>query len=216
MQKIKKIISLILTSIPINCVRIFLLNLFFDYNISYKAKVGFLNILIAKNLSVGDNVVLLNRIYILAGSVTINSGTIIKSRTSINGCSKINFGDDCVVNGTHFDLAADISIGSNVVFGGKHTEVWTHGYDWARKKIIGPVRILDDVYIGSKSIINPGVLICSKSVIGSGTVISKSVNYEYKLITSNTQKERPFSDLINKGYKCYIDNGETVFEKNFR
>lgn len=216
MLKVRKIISFIITSIPMNIIRIYLLNLLFKYDISYKAKVGFFNILIARKLIISEGVILLNKIYIFSGDVTINRDTIIKNKTSINGGANIKFGSDCVINGTHFDLAANINIGNNVVFGGKDTEVWTHGYDWNRNKVVGPVEIRDNIYIGSRSIINPGVLICSKSVIGAGTVISKSINTENKLITSNNQKEILFSNLNNKGYKCYIDKGETVFEKEIK
>jgi acetyltransferase-like isoleucine patch superfamily enzyme len=61
------------------------------------------------------------------------------------------------------------------VFGGFRSTVWTHGFDMDRTMIQGPVIIGNNIYIGACVIICQGVKIADNSVIGAGTVVSKSI-----------------------------------------
>lgn len=73
------------------------------------------------------------------------------------------------------DLTSNITIGDNVVIGGFGTQLWTHGFDVQRNRIQGEIVIGDNVYIGSSSIFNLGVSVCSNVSIGSSSVVSKSI-----------------------------------------
>jgi acetyltransferase-like isoleucine patch superfamily enzyme len=76
----------------------------------------------------------------------------------------------------YFNVTDSITVGENVVFGGIHTQVWTHGFDVHRVMIQSPINIGNDIYIGSGVIICQGVSIADNSIIGTGTVVSKSIN----------------------------------------
>lgn len=80
-----------------------------------------------------------------------------------------------LVRKNFLDLTGRISIGNNVVIGGFGSQFWTHGFDIERNRVQGDIKIEDNVYIGSSTILNLGVLICSNVSVGSGSVISKSI-----------------------------------------
>jgi acetyltransferase-like isoleucine patch superfamily enzyme len=110
----------------------------------------------------------------------------------------------------HFNVTDSITIGENVVFGGIHTQVWSHGFDVHRTMIQSPITIGNDIYIGSGVIICQGVSIADNSIIGAGTVISKSINESGFYVSnqlirkSELQSYLNVEDTITKdGYKFY-------------
>lgn len=83
--------------------------------------------------------------------------------------------ESIITNEHFFDVSDEISIGSNVTVGGKGTEVWTHSFDLNHVKMQSSVTIGDNIYIGSRVTILPGVGVCNRVSIGAGTVVSKSI-----------------------------------------
>ncbi len=87
---------------------------------------------------------------------------------------KVYFNFDCVI----LDVC-EVRIGSHVfVAPGVHIYTATHplNAELRRTQEFGkPVTIGDDVWIGGKSIICPGVTIGDRSVIGAGSVVIKDV-----------------------------------------
>ncbi|NOJ20345.1 acyltransferase [Vibrio jasicida] len=75
-----------------------------------------------------------------------------------------------------------VSIGDNVMIG-PQVMILTGGHDYKddtsllrqQKIITRPVSIGNDCWIGSRTIILPGVTICDRVVIGAGSVVSKSI-----------------------------------------
>ena len=73
-----------------------------------------------------------------------------------------------------------ISIGNHVRIT-KDVKFFTHGGGWVLRKEIpdmdffGKIVIKDNVYVGSNSIILPGVVIGSNVVVGAGSVVTKSI-----------------------------------------
>jgi len=74
-----------------------------------------------------------------------------------------------------------VEIGNNVIFT-KGVIILTHGYDWAviREKygdFLGyaqPVKIKDNVFLGMRTIVLPGVVIAENCIIAAGSVVTKS------------------------------------------
>ena len=73
------------------------------------------------------------------------------------------------------DLTSNITIGNNVVVGGHSSQFWTHGFDINRNRLQGEIVINENVYIGSSTIFNLSVSICSNVIIGAGSVVTKSI-----------------------------------------
>lgn len=84
----------------------------------------------------------------------------------------VNF--DCVV----LDVC-EVRIGNNVLIApGVHIYTATHPLDSETRRSLEfgkPVTIGDDVWIGGKSVVCPGVSIGERSVIGAGSVVTKDV-----------------------------------------
>lgn len=75
---------------------------------------------------------------------------------------------------------AEVHIGNDVLFG-PAVQIYaaTHPLDWRIRKewmeSAHPVQIGSDVWIGGGAIINPGVRIGDRTVIGSGAVVTKDI-----------------------------------------
>ena len=80
------------------------------------------------------------------------------------------------LSGKHFfDVSNSITIGDNVVIGGFNSVFWTHGYDFNRNFKTGPIKIGNNIFIGSHSSITHGVEIGNNITIGTRSVINKSL-----------------------------------------
>lgn len=91
-----------------------------------------------------------------------------------------------VVVGNHVNIAefvhiwggGGVSIGSRVLIASHCTITsQTHNVDLPtrHKNVIDPVQIGDDAWIGSGSIILPGITIGKNSVIGAGSVVTRNI-----------------------------------------
>lgn len=101
------------------------------------------------------------------------------------------------------DLTSSVIIGKNTQFAGVGIQIWTHGYvhytGGKRLRIQAPVVFGDDCYVGSASVISPGVKVCdgcnfSSMVnivgtydepglyVGAKAVLKKALNWEKELV----------------------------------
>lgn len=98
----------------------------------------------------------------------------------------LNFADNVGISCTAFVCTLKISIGNNVKFGGNcviyDTDFHSLNFEERRnpdcdskKRKSMPVLIEDDVFIGAHCIILKGVTIGKRSIIGAGSVVSKSI-----------------------------------------
>lgn len=147
---------------------------------------------------------------------TLQEDALIVSKNEFFGTSKnispfkdyenIVIGSKTIITRGHsFDLSDEIIIGKDVTFGGSGIQVWTHGFDLEHTKIQASVRLGDNCYVGSRSLIMPGVQVCDSASFGAGTIVSKSV-IESGFYTS--------SNLVKRTDLKYYKENEEVAEKN--
>lgn len=87
-------------------------------------------------------------------------------------------GDGAVVVASHkIDFTDRVQLGKRVILGGRHSSLWTHN----RQSTL-PIVIGDNSYLGSEIRIAPGGGIPQNCVVGIGSVITKQLDGEYKLI----------------------------------
>lgn len=152
------------------------------------SKIGYLNRFFVRTLEIKDEVEIRNyNNFKFLFSMLLHEKSQIISKNSIvgfdflkegaeNPCSCFELGrTSLVTNGHSIDATENVYIGRNVVFGGKGTQLWTHGFDIYRNMVCKPVRIGNDIYIGSMSLLCQGITIADKSVIGAGTCVSSSI-----------------------------------------
>ena len=78
----------------------------------------------------------------------------------------------------YLDLGMSINIDNQSVIGGRGSQFWTHSFIHqdggnTRKKIKKEIRIGKNVYIGSRSLILPGVVVGDNSVFGAGSTLTR-------------------------------------------
>lgn len=126
-----------------------------------------------------------------------------------------------IVNKHFFDLTRNIRIGSNSIIAGIGSQLWTHGYYHAnsgrkRIRIDGDILIGNNVYIGSRSIVNPGIEVKDSINVGSGSVISKSLKQKGMYVNQPLRFiENNISIITNKLEKVNNENLiEEVYHKS--
>lgn len=85
-----------------------------------------------------------------------------------------------VALGHYLDADDTIVIGENSILAGMNSQVWTHGFVHmsdrrTRAKVVGPVRIGDNVYVGSGCVINPNVVIGDDVTVATGASVAKDL-----------------------------------------
>lgn len=201
----KKIVGGAISMIPLNLLRIFMYRMFMGYDIDYKSKVGMFNLILSKevkmrNAIVGHFNIIRTESLIMASGARIRSMNNIKhmNRLLLDEKAEINrrnaiigaylpWNDNkekcnlkmgkrsLLTNQCSLDCTNSIEMGTDVVMGGKQTQVWTHGFDVERRMVSKPIVMGDNIYIGSRSIICQGVNIADNVVIGAGTCVAKSI-----------------------------------------
>lgn len=123
--------------------------------------------------------------------------------------NEIVFGNNIFINASFYISARNLVFGSNIMIGpGLVIECDNHMFNkvglpmfkYNNEKIIKPVVIEDDVWIGANVIILPGVKIGEGCIIGAGSVLTKSLP-PYTICVGNPCKpiKKRFSndDMIN-------------------
>jgi maltose O-acetyltransferase len=118
-----------------------------------------------------------NFFYRLAG-LTLPRSSSIHWRAEFYAPEHIVIGEHTVIGDTAFlDGRSGLEIGSNVNLG-SHVSIYTRQHDIDApdfREIGAAVRIEDYAYVGSHSIILPGVTIGRAGVVGAGSVVTKDV-----------------------------------------
>ena len=152
-------------------------------------------VVIAKNVSIGNNVKILSFSHlegaIIENNVSIGPYARLRPGTKIKTGSKIgNFVEvkkttiDKNSKVNHLSYIGDASIGKNVNIG---AGTITCNYDGEKKN---KTRIKDKVFVGSNTSLVAPVTLNNGSIIGAGSVITKNVSKYSLALTRSDQKEK--------------------------
>lgn len=205
LKKNKFIILFLITLIPMNKLRVFLINI--TTNSKINGKIGFFNVFLCKdikitNSKIGSFNIFNANILIIENSkigsfnkifnfkkIKITNNSIIGSYNLIKEYNdlKYNFSMNRsqVSNEMNFDLNGNFFLGKNVVFGGLKS------YIIKNKKKLNTI-FLKNIFIGSSTIILSGTKISSDITIGAKSIVKKNlyksgfyISKKLKLITNN-------------------------------
>ena len=127
-------------------------------------------------ISIGRNVALISK------SLGVSHPVVLRCLT---GDAQISIGDDTGLSGTSICAAISVTIGQRCLFGADvavfDTDFHPHppegrryaAPDWPA--ISRPVVIGDDVFIGTRAIVQKGVTIGDGSIVAAGSVVTKNV-----------------------------------------
>ncbi len=159
------------------------------------------NIIIGDGVVIGDGVIFdnLNSIE-LQDYVKIHKAVHVKNGTDGNARLFIGY-NSWIGSETILDCERDIIIESNVGFGGSRSQLWTHGYfpsiaDGYPSKL-GEIVIKEGAWLASSCIILPNVKIGTYSIIGAGSVVTKSIP----------------DRVLATGIPCKVKFEETIYRK---
>lgn len=151
-----------------------------------------------RHVNHGNNLRINGRIFCVSNS---KDGIVIGDHVSINssrssnpiggdaktilfakGNGKIRIGNNCGISNATIFATDSITIGDNVRLGGG-TKIYDTDFHWldlekrlnAEGGVSKPVIIEDGAFVGAHTIILKGVTIGKESVIGAGSVVTKSV-----------------------------------------
>lgn len=150
--------------------------------------IGFEKINIGKSTTIGQSVKISSigsEGFFFGNNFTIRDFSIIDSFGSIKKESgKLVIGDNVGISEfCYFAVRGDISIGDNVIFG-PGVKIFSENHSFKlfekvfrlQEEIRNKVIIGNNVWIGSNSIILPGVTIEDNVVIAAGSVVNKNIN----------------------------------------
>ena len=151
-----------------------------------------------KGITFGNNMSIMGRISVIGmGKIVIGDNFYMSSGEHINPISsnlqasfftdspnaKIRIGDNVGMSSTRIWIHKELTIGNNVKIGGGVLLIDTdcHPIDYSVRRnsnegtCSAPIVIEDDVWIGAQSTILKGVTIGARSIIGAGSVVTKSI-----------------------------------------
>jgi putative colanic acid biosynthesis acetyltransferase WcaF len=109
---------------------------------------------------------------------TVGSGIVIKPNVNIKYPWFLTIGDNCWIGeGVWIDNLAQVEIGNNVCLS-QDSYLLTGNHNYKKKSfdlILGRIVIEDGVWIGAKSIVCPGVVCKSHSILAVGSVANHSL-----------------------------------------
>jgi len=201
----RKYFLFLITLIPINILKIFLLNLFKGININFKSKIGIgiffncnkINIFNSSighlNYFVSENIILKNsniknmnhfsnlKILKCQEKSIIGSYNLIKSKNEKKkGYLKLNKSQ--ISSNFIIEFYKNLYFGKDVVLGGTNTKIISNNLN--KSSTI----FLRNIFIGSNVIILDGVRIYKDIIIGANTLVDKNLNKSGKYFSKKLIK----------------------------
>lgn len=144
-------------------------------NIQIPGKVHWL--IRGSKVRVGDN------LYFSSGDAVNPIGSNLQGAIYVESGASLTIGNDVGMSSTRMWIHESVTIGDNVKIGAcvLITDTDAHPLDYLARRTSNegtksaPIEIEDDVWVGAHSIILKGVTIGARSIIGAGSVVTRSI-----------------------------------------
>lgn len=105
--------------------------------------------------------------------------------------SILEIGDGAIiVSGHRVDFTDHVTIGRNVIVGGRNSSLWTHN-----RQETAPITIGDFCYLGSEIRVSPGSELPSECILAMGSVLAGKIEAPRSLVAGNPARvTRPLTD----------------------
>ncbi|WP_148046524.1 hypothetical protein [Pseudomonas vranovensis] len=121
-------------------------------------------------------------VFLLANAALGNFNKVYRGRRGVTwGRAVFRLGIYSKITSRHtVDCTRSVRFGHYSILAGSASQIWTHGYMHApegldRFRVDGSVRVGNNVYIGSMSVINAAVSISNGVTVGAASCVSKSL-----------------------------------------
>lgn len=92
--------------------------------------------------------------------------------------SELTLGDgSIVVSGHRIDFTDAVTIGKNVIIGGRNSSLWTHN-----RQQTAPITIGDFCYLGSEIRVAPGARLAKECILALGSVLASEIDTPRSLV----------------------------------
>jgi acetyltransferase-like isoleucine patch superfamily enzyme len=92
--------------------------------------------------------------------------------------SRLDIGKGAVVvSGHRIDFTDQVTIGRNVIVGGRSSSLWTHN-----RQQTAPIEIGDFCYLGSEVRLAPGARLAPRCILGLGSVLTGAIDAPGSLV----------------------------------
>lgn len=126
---------------------------------------------------IGDN------FYFSSGYAVNPIGSNLQGAIYVESGASLTIGNDVGMSSTRMWIHDSVTIGNNIKIGAcvLITDTDAHPLDYLARRTSNdgtksaPIEIEDDVWVGAHSIILKGVTIGARSIIGAGSVVTKSI-----------------------------------------
>jgi acetyltransferase-like isoleucine patch superfamily enzyme len=184
-QKLRIILAVFISLLPINIVRIFFYRFFLGYKIK-QSRIGYLTVIAVDSFTA--NIARIGKFCLFIGPMTVEicNGASIGNRNEFfcgywtkktyNNTLKygkhVYIGQNALITTRHyFDVAGRVFIGENTWIAGIGSQFWSHGAGVIERDIMIGARC----YIGSGVRFAPGSSIGNGVLVGIGAVINKII-----------------------------------------
>jgi acetyltransferase-like isoleucine patch superfamily enzyme len=182
MRKVKPVLALLISLVPVPLARRMLYSVVFGYRIARQARIGFMCVIAVDRAEIDAAQIGRFNKFIGPYHLKIGKGTTIGKSNEVY-CGSwakeqqhlgkayaryCHIGDNCVVTSSHhIDATGGFSLGNQSWIAGLHSEFWTHGIGVQDRD----VSIGSDCYIGSAARFSPGTTIGNRNMVGLGSVV---------------------------------------------
>lgn len=200
------IIIFLISLIPVNFIKVFLLNTLPNISVDKKSKIGFALVLVSKNVKIlnskiGNFNFIECKNFEINNSKIANSNIILKinkfkaNNFSIVGSYNlirsekeeqkvyIKMNNSQLSSNFRLDLSKNLYLGEKVILGGVNTKIIDETTDNITKTTI----LLKNIFVGSNVIIKNGIRLEKNIIVGANTLIDKDIYISGKYFSKNLE-----------------------------